>query len=256
MEILYANVLGEGTPLLILHGFLGMSDNWKTLGGKYAENGYEVHLLDQRNHGRSFWDPVFSYEVMAEDLLHYLDAKDIGKAMLIGHSMGGKTAMQFACTYPERVSKLIVADIAPKHYPPHHTHILKALEALPLERLESRTQADEALAEHIGNWGIRQFLLKNLYWVEPGRLGLRVNLQVLREKMEEIGAPLAKGALYEGPVLFLKGGASDYVSEGDLPLIQKHFPNATLQTLQGAGHWLHAEKPQAFLKASLSFMDS
>ena len=256
MEILYANVLGEGTPLLILHGFLGMSDNWKTLGGKYAENGYEVHLLDQRNHGRRFWDPVFSYEVMAEDLLHYLDAKDIGKAMLIGHSMGGKTAMQFACTYPERVSKLIVADIAPKHYPPHHTHILKALEALPLERLESRTQADEALAEHIGNWGIRQFLLKNLYWVEPGRLGLRVNLQVLREKMEEIGAPLAKGALYEGPVLFLKGGASDYVSEGDLPLIQKHFPNATLQTLQGAGHWLHAEKPQAFLKASLSFMDS
>ncbi len=256
MELLHANILGEGTPLLILHGFLGMSDNWKTLGGKYAENGYEVHLLDQRNHGRSFWDPAFSYEVMAEDLLRYLDAKNIGKAMLIGHSMGGKTAMQFACTYPERVSKLIVADIAPKRYPPHHAHILQALEALPLERLESRTHADEVLAEHIGNWGIRQFLLKNLYWVEPGRLGLRVNLQVLRDKMDEIGAPLPNGALYEGPVLFLKGGASDYVTEGDLPLIQKHFPHATLQTLEGAGHWLHAEKPGAFLKTSLEFLNS
>lgn len=256
MELLHANILGEGTPLLILHGFLGMSDNWKTLGGKYAENGYEVHLLDQRNHGRSFWDPAFSYEVMAEDLLRYLDAKNIGKAMLIGHSMGGKTAMQFACTCPERVSKLIVADIAPKRYPPHHAHILKALESLPLERLESRTEADEALAGHIDHWGIRQFLLKNLYWVQPGRLGLRVNLQVLRDKMDEIGAPLPDGALYKGPVLFLKGGASDYITEGDLPLIQKHFPHASLQTLEGAGHWLHAEKPGAFLKTSLEFLNS
>lgn len=256
MELLHANIMGEGTPLLILHGFLGMSDNWKTLGGKYAENGYEVHLLDQRNHGRSFRDPAFSYEVMAEDLLRYLDAKNIGKAMLIGHSMGGKTAMQFACTYPERVSKLIVADIAPKRYPPHHAHILQALEALPLERLESRTQADEALAMYIDHWGIRQFLLKNLYWVQPGRLGLRVNLQVLRDKMDEIGAPLPNGALYEGPVLFLKGGASDYVTEGDLPLIRKHFPHATVQALEGAGHWLHAEKPGAFLKTSLEFLNS
>ncbi len=256
MELLHANILGEGTPLLILHGFLGMSDNWKTLGRKYAERGFEVHLLDQRNHGRSFWSEDFDYAVMAADLLRYMDSRNIEKGMLIGHSMGGKTAMQFACTYPQRVSKLIVADIAPKRYPPHHQQILSALEALPLERLESRTEADEALAGHIDNWGIRQFLLKNLYWVESGRLGLRINLQVLKTKMDEIGEALREGAVYGGPVLFLRGGNSGYVSRGDLPLIHRHFPKATLETLEGAGHWLHAEKPEAFLEASLKFLNS
>ncbi|MEJ2584364.1 MAG: alpha/beta fold hydrolase [Robiginitalea sp.] len=256
MELMHANVLGKGTPLLILHGFLGMSDNWKTLGKKYAQKGYEVHLLDQRNHGRSFWSEAFDYPVLAEDLLHYMDERQIESGLLIGHSMGGKTAMQFACTHPERVAKLIVADIAPKRYPPHHEHILSALEALPLESLESRTEADEALSEHIENWGIRQFLLKNLYWVEPGRLGLRINLEVLKHRMEEIGAALPEGSTYEGPVLFLRGGKSGYVTRGDLPLIHRHFPNANLETLEGAGHWLHAEKPDAFLQASLKFMNS
>ena len=256
MELMHANVLGKGTPLLILHGFLGMSDNWKTLGRKYAEKGFEVHLLDQRNHGRSFWSEQIDYPTLAEDLTHYMDSRKIESGMLIGHSMGGKTAMQFACTYPQRVSKLIVADIAPKRYPPHHQQILSALAALPLERLESRTEADEALSEHIDNWGIRQFLLKNLYWIEPGRLGLRINLQVLKHKMEEIGATLPEGAQYEGPVLFLRGGKSGYVTRGDLPLIQRHFPQATLETLEGAGHWLHAEKPKEFLQASLEFLNS
>jgi pimeloyl-ACP methyl ester carboxylesterase len=256
MELMHSNILGEGTPLLILHGFLGMSDNWKTLGRKYADQGFEVHLLDQRNHGRSFWSEEFNYPVLAEDLLHYMDSHEIGSGLLIGHSMGGKTAMTFACTYPHRVAKLIVADIAPKRYPPHHQQILEALEALPLETLESRTDADEALAQHIDNWGIRQFLLKNLYWVEPGRLGLRINLEVLKHKMEEIGAALPETAFYEGPVLFLKGGASGYVTPGDLPLIRKHFPKASLQTLEGAGHWLHAEKPEAFLQESLKFLNS
>jgi pimeloyl-ACP methyl ester carboxylesterase len=256
MELMHSNILGKGTPLLILHGFLGMSDNWKTLGRKYADQGFEVHLLDQRNHGRSFWSEDFNYPVLAEDLLHYMDSQEIGSGMLIGHSMGGKTAMTFACTHPQRVAKLIVADIAPKRYPPHHQQILEALEALPLETLESRTDADEALAQHIDNWGIRQFLLKNLYWVEPGRLGLRINLEVLKHKMEEIGAALPETALYGGPVLFLRGGTSGYVTRGDLPLIQKHFPKASLQTLEGAGHWLHAEKPEAFLRESLKFLNS
>ncbi|MCO5724680.1 alpha/beta fold hydrolase [Robiginitalea marina] len=256
MELLHANVLGKGTPLIILHGFLGMSDNWKTLGQKYAAAGYEVHLLDQRNHGRSFWSETFTYEVMAEDLRAYMEASGIGSAVLLGHSMGGKTAMQFACTYPERVDKLIVADIAPRRYPPHHEHILEALEALALDTLESRSAADEELAKHIEHWGIRQFLLKNLYWEQPGKLGLRVNLPVLKNRMEEIGAVLPEGARYEGPVLFLRGGASGYITDADLPLIHDHFPGARLETIEGAGHWLHAEKPDAFLGATLGFMDS
>ena len=128
-DLLHSNILGSGTPLIVLHGFLGMSDNWKTLGKQYATQGFEVHLVDQRNHGRSFWSDVFDYPTLAQDLLHYMDSKNLAKAVMLGHSMGGKTAMQFACTKPERVSKLLVADIAPRPYPPHHDYILEALEA-------------------------------------------------------------------------------------------------------------------------------
>ncbi|MEJ2162817.1 MAG: alpha/beta fold hydrolase, partial [Robiginitalea sp.] len=206
MELLYSNILGEGTPLLVLHGFLGMSDNWKTLGRKYAESGYEVHLLDQRNHGRSFWSTEFDYPTMAEDVKNYMDAKGISSGILHGHSMGGKTSMHFACTYPERVDKLIVVDIAPKQYPPHHQYIISALASLGPEDFTSRTLADKALSSQLKDWGIRQFLLKSLFWQEPGKLGFRFNLQVLKDRLEEIGAKLGAGMFYEGPVMFLKGG--------------------------------------------------
>ena len=256
MELMHANILGEGTPLLILHGFLGMSDNWKTLGRKYAAAGFEVHLLDQRNHGRSFWSDAFDYRVMAEDVKHYMDSVGISRAILHGHSMGGKTAMQMACTYPERVSKLLVADIAPKPYPPHHQHIISAIASLEPEDLTTRKDADNALAGHLKDWGIRQFLLKSLHWEVPGKLGFRFNLDILKDSMEAIGAGLAEDLVYEGPVLFIKGGNSDYVLERDLEEIRQHFPMAVLKTLNGTGHWLHAEKPGEFFEISLDFLNS
>ncbi|MGB5653507.1 MAG: alpha/beta fold hydrolase, partial [Robiginitalea sp.] len=222
MELLHSNILGSGAPLIVLHGFLGMSDNWKTLGKKYAAHGFEVHLIDQRNHGRSFWSEVFDYPTMAQDLVRYMDSKNLDRAIVLGHSMGGKTAMQLACTRPERVSKLLVADIAPRLYPPHHQYILEALEALPLSQLATRAEADEALAQNLDNWGIRQFLLKNLYWKSPGELGLRINLSILKTKMQEIGEPLPDDMVYPGPTVFLRGGASDYIADGDLPLIRHH----------------------------------
>ena len=255
-DLLHSNILGSGTPLIVLHGFLGMSDNWKTLGKQYATQGFEVHLVDQRNHGRSFWSEVFDYGTMAQDLLRYMDSKNLIKAVILGHSMGGKTAMQLACTQPERVSKLLVADIAPRPYPPHHDYILEALEALPLAQLKSRTEADEALAHNLDNWGIRQFLLKNLYRKSPGEFGLRFNLGVLKTKMREIGEPLPEAMLYEGPTLFLRGGASGYITDQDLSLIRYHFAQAKLITVDGAGHWLLAEQPQAFFESSLGFMIS
>ncbi len=256
MEILHTNILGEGEPLLILHGFLGMSDNWKTLGTQFVKLGYEVHLIDQRNHGKSFWSEDFNYDLLAEDLVRYIEDYNLGRVNILGHSMGGKTAMTFACTYPERIDKLIVADIAPKFYPPHHQYILDALLAVPEESLKSRSGADYALAQDLHDWSIRQFLLKSLHWVEKGKLDFRFNLIVLAGKMEEIGDGLETSAIFTGPVLFLRGSHSEYVSDDDYPEIINHFPNARMETVSDAGHWLHADNPQEFIQFSADFLNN
>ena len=255
MEVLHSKILGEGSPLLILHGFLGMSDNWKTLGAKYAENGFQVHLIDQRNHGKSFHSDLFNYDVLAEDLKNYMDHKGISSANLLGHSMGGKTVMQFAVSYPEKVEKLMVADIGPKFYPPHHQAILNALQRLDFNTISSRTEADEHLSEHLKDWSIRQFLLKNLYWVNKGTLGFRFNLDILKDRMEEIGENIQTTDSFNGPTLFLRGSKSEYILPNDYPEIKKHFPNAKIETIDNAGHWLHAENPKMFFSKSLEFLN-
>ena len=176
--ILHSNIIGEGEPLVILHGFLGMGDNWKTLARTFAGDGYEVHLVDQRNHGRSFHSDLFSYPLLVEDLKIYCEHNNLKKINLLGHSMGGKTAMLFAVTYPDMINKLIIADIGVKEYPPHHQIILEGLEALSVnnEAMSSRSNADSFLARFIPDIGTRMFLLKNLYWKEKGVLGLRICL--------------------------------------------------------------------------------
>lgn len=253
-KILHSKIEGEGTPLLILHGFLGMLDNWKTLGGQYAESGFEVHLIDQRNHGQSFWSDDFDYDLLAEDLERYMDHHGLDKGMVLGHSMGGKTAMQFACGRNDRTIKLLVADIGPKFYPPHHQYIVDALNALDPDAFTSRSKADAALERHIPNWGTRQFLLKNLYWVEKGKLAFRFNLPVLSGKMEEIGENINASDTYDGPTLFLRGDRSEYIAAGELSDFKNHFPKAEMQTVEKAGHWLHAENPEQFYEKSLAFL--
>ncbi|CAZ96602.1 alpha/beta fold hydrolase [Zobellia galactanivorans] len=254
MTTLHSKIIGKGSPLLILHGFLGMSDNWKTLGGQYAEAGFEVHLIDQRNHGKSFWSDDFDYDLLAEDLKAYMEAHHLDRAAIIGHSMGGKTAMQFACSYPELTDRILIADIAPKFYPPHHQAIIDGLNALRLETMTSRNEADAALGQYITDFGTRQFLLKNLYWVEKGQLGFRFNLKVLSQKMNEIGENINPTDMYNGPTLFLRGDKSEYIMPNDLTEIKKHFPQAELQTIDRAGHWLHAENPKQFFEKSLAFL--
>ncbi len=190
--ILHSSITGTGKPFVILHGFLGMGDNWKTLANQFAEAGYQMHLVDQRNHGRSFHSETFNYEVLAEDLKNYCQEHGLKDIVLLGHSMGGKTAMLFAMRYPEYINKLIIADIAPKYYAPHHQQILKGLTALS-ENHEARTSrgnADDFLKEYISDWGTRQFLLKNLYWQKDKTLALRVNLPVLQKEVEAIGEGL------------------------------------------------------------------
>jgi pimeloyl-ACP methyl ester carboxylesterase len=254
MPVLHSNILGEGQPIIILHGFLGMSDNWKSMGSKYAEEGFEVHLLDLRNHGKSFHSNDLNYDLLSEDVKQYMDHHHLEDAILLGHSMGGKTAMLFACRYPHLTKKLLVADIAPKFYPPHHQDIINALTALEIKNIGSRNEADEQLSQHINNVGIRQFLLKNLYWEEKGVLGFRFNLGVLSEKMEEIGENIGSTDTYKGPTLFLRGDRSEYIVADDLTVIKRHFPLATLETIENAGHWLHAENPKQFYEKSIRFI--
>ncbi|WP_435624737.1 alpha/beta fold hydrolase [Flagellimonas sp.] len=256
MEPLHSRIIGEGKPLLILHGFLGMSDNWKTLGNQFAELGFQVHLIDQRNHGKSFHSNEFDYEILSQDLWDYTEYHRISDAAIIGHSMGGKTAMQFAISHPSHVTQLIVADISPKYYPPHHQYIIDALLHLDFDNISSRKEADQVLAQHLTDFGIRQFLLKNLYWIEPGKLSLRFNLNVLKNKMEEIGEGIPATSTFEGPTLFLRGDRSEYILPNDYGEIQKHFPNSVIETVEKAGHWLHAENPKQFFEKAANFLNS
>ncbi|NER12583.1 alpha/beta fold hydrolase [Leptobacterium flavescens] len=256
MDLLHSRIVGEGTPLLILHGFLGMSDNWKTLANYYAKENIQVHLIDQRNHGRSFHSDEFSYELTAEDLLHYCNHHQLNNVNIIGHSMGGKTAMLFAVRNPEKVARLLVADIAPRYYPVHHQTILQGLNAINFNEVKSRGAADEVLSKYIPEIGVRQFLLKNLYWKSKEELAYRFNLPALTKNIENIGVALPEGSNFEGPTLFLRGSKSDYISDEDLHLIKEHFPQADLDDIENAGHWLHAENPKQFFERSLRFLQA
>lgn len=251
---LYSQILGEGQPFIILHGFLGMSDNWKTLGTEFSGAGFQVHLVDQRNHGRSFHDEEFNYEVLAKDLKDYCDQHYLENIILLGHSMGGKTAMLFSTLYPELVSKLIVADISPRFYPVHHDTILNGLSALDFSKIKSRGEADEALSKYISEVGIRLFLLKNLYWIHKGQLAFRMNLDVLKDNVHEVGEALPMHSKFEKPTLFLRGDKSEYVMPNDEALIKQHFPLAEIATINNAGHWLHAENPTDFYEAVIKFV--
>ena len=253
--MLYSKIEGSGKPLLILHGFLGMSDNWNSLGSQYAENGFEVHIPDMRNHGRSFHSEEFNYDVMAQDIFEYCQEKNLSDINMIGHSMGGKTAMFFAVKHPEIVEKLIVADIGPKYYRPHHQDLIAALRSVDFAEVKSRKDVEEILLPLIPDFGTRQFLMKNLYWKEPGKLGYRFNLEVFAKFPDAIGTALPDEAIFNKPTLFVKGDRSDYIKEEAFPKIKHHFPQATIETISNAGHWLHADNPKEFFENTISFLN-
>jgi len=253
---LHSKIIGSGKPFVILHGFLGMGDNWKTLGNKFASWGFEVHLVDQRNHGRSPHSNDFSYEWMAEDLLLYCAEHHFDQITLLGHSMGGKTAMCFATKYPDKVSQLMIADIAPRYYASHHQDILEGLLAMDFSEIMTRAAGDSALASYVPDSGTRMFLLKNLYWETKEKLGLRLNIEVLSQKVVEIGVMLPAEATFDGATLFLKGAKSNYISDDDETDIRRHFPNANIVEIPNAGHWLHAENPSFFADKIYKFVNS
>ena len=243
---------GSGPPLVILHGLFGSLDNWFSIAKELVEN-YTLYLVDQRNHGDSPHSTEWNYGVMVEDLLELLDAEGLDSVYLMGHSMGGKTVMNFAVQYPERVSKLIVGDIAPRYYPIHHQVILEGLNALDLSQLQSRKEADDLLAPYIPELGIRQFLLKSLGRDANG-FAWKINLSVITQHIEEVGKALDEETVFEGPTLFLGGANSSYIQEKDLSDMKRHFPNCTWISIPNAGHWLHAEQPQAVVAAMRKFL--
>lgn len=253
MQILHSKILGSGQPFLILHGFLGMSDNWKTLGNQFSED-FEVHLIDQRNHGRSFHSDEFSYEVLAEDLKNYINHYQLENCIVLGHSMGGKIAMQFALTNPDFVSKLIVADIAPKVYPAHHQYILKALGSVDFKELTSRKEIEIVLQKFIPEKGVVQFLMKNIYRKGKTQFAYRFNLPILNKKYNEVVKTFFQSKKFIKPVLFLRGGNSGYILDEDMLIIDQNFPNSNLETIENAGHWLHVERPQEFYEKVMLFL--
>jgi len=242
---------GQGEPLIILHGLFGSSDNWYTHAKTFASH-FKVYLVDQRNHGQSPHSDEFNYKALTLDLEEFMTEHAIEKPILLGHSMGGKTAMNFAVKNPDKLSKLIVVDIVPKYYPVHHDQILEGLESVDLKIVQSRTEADQLLSKYVPEPDVRQFLLKNLSRTESG-FEWKINIKGIGKNIEQIGAALEYPGTFSGPTLFIKGAKSNYYKSGDEVSIKTIFPQAEIKSID-TGHWVQAEKPQEFAQMVLTFL--
>lgn len=255
---LFSRHQGEGeNALIILHGLLGSSANWQSLAKRFGQKRH-VYTLDMRNHGQSPWSATMHYQAMAEDVAQFIDSLSHRHISLMGHSMGGKAAMQLALNYPEKIDALIVADIAPVRYSHEYRGLIEPMLAIDLDTLKTRAQADNALQTAISNDGIRAFLLHNLSFDrEQQHWSWRPNLKALLENMQNIigfdDNHVKHGRQFDQPCLFIHGAHSDYVQIQHEDLIHQLFPHAELRKLEQAGHWLHAEQPQAFVAAYEQF---
>ncbi len=245
---------GEGKPVIILHGLFGQSDNWNTIAKKLSESSFEVFTIDQRNHGLSPHNSEWNYDVMANDLNDFIIQHQLIYPIIIGHSMGGKTAMFHALKNCNTRSKLIVVDISPREYEPHHNKVIEALNAVNFSLIENRKQAEEILISYDLDFGTRQFLLKNIFW-QDDKMDWRFNLKVITEKHDAVGQKVPNQTC-EINTLVIRGGNSNYITDSDMNEFAIRFPNSKLVTIADAGHWVHAEKPNEFIKAILEFSES
>lgn len=246
-------VSGSGKPLIILHGLLGSLDNWQSHARSLSDIA-KVYIVDQRNHGRSPHYPEHTYALLAEDLKLFMDEQGIKKASLLGHSMGGKTVLEFANRYPDMIDELIVADIAPRAYTWNYDSIFGALNHVKLDEVESRSDAERMLGEKIDEPGMLQFLLKSLDRNPDGSYEWKMNLDVLQQQFPEVVKGIDLKKEHQFPTLVIHGGKSKYVLAEDIELFKKHFTDLEVVALPNAGHWLHAEAPKEFLEAVRSFL--
>lgn len=248
---------GEGDQnLIVLHGFLGSLDNWHTLATEWGNAGLHVYTLDLRNHGKSPHTEEHTIQYMVDDINDFMFQHHIDNAAVLGHSMGGKVAMLFALQFPTLCSKLIVADMAPKAYKPGHDDVFDAIFQVSLDKITTRKEAEEAMKPYLGDFGTRQFILKGLERTEEGVYNWKFNLKTLFQDYNEIIKAIEIKTTYEKPTLFVKGEVSGYIQEADVPRIKELFPQATIQTVASAGHWIHADQPAAFYKVVLDFVNS
>jgi esterase len=243
---------GQGRAVILLHGLLGSADNWHPITLRLAES-FHVFTVDQRNHGQSPHSDEMNYPLMAADMNEFMASRDLESALFIGHSMGGKTAMQFALQFPELVEKLIVADMAPRTYAPAHEKIFAAQLALDLKSFSTRQQIEDALAPKIPDLVLRRFLLKNLGHNAPGGFFWKINLRGISENYLRLREPVSALAPFAKPALFIRGGKSNYINPEDEPMIRELFPQSEIQTIAEAGHWVHADQPEELLKLILDF---
>ena len=245
---------GQGQPMIILHGLFGSSDNWLTQAKLFAPH-YRVISIDQRNHGQSPHSDDFDYQCMVSDLDEFIEDQKLNEPIIIGHSMGGKAAMNLAVAHSEKISKLIVVDIAPRAYNLEHYTIVEGLKAIDIANLTSRNEADTVLSEHVPEPDVRQFLLKNLQRKSTGGFSWKINLPVIAEKLSNIGLDLQFEGQFEKPTLFIRGAKSKYVRDEDWQRIIKIFPSAKLETMD-TGHWVQAEKPQEFADVVMKWLSN
>ncbi len=243
MELFFRKT-GNGPPVLIMHGLFGSSDNWMSI-AKDLSAEFEVFAIDLRNHGQSPWSDDWDYKLMAGDIWKLMKKEKISKPHVIGHSMGGKVAMRMLVDKQAEVEKVIIADIGPKKYPVHHRDIIDALKSIDLQKLETREDADKALAKKISSFGVRQFLLKNLQR-KGESFAWKANLEVIDKKIENVGEAQGNGKTIDHEVLFVRGEKSDYISDDDQVDIRSTFDKAKFITIKDAGHWIHAEQPSIF----------
>lgn len=252
---LFFRKIGAGEPLIILHGLLGASDNWLTIGRQLAER-HTVYLLDMRNHGRSPHSKEFHYVIMAADVNEFMLDHEIHSAVLIGHSMGGKVAMHLALDYPHKINKLVVVDIAPKAYPlPYFKNIIETLAKVDLSGVKRRKEVEAQIAPNIPDPVVRNFLLKNLVRGKGNTFSWKVNLAALLDNVDMLSGEIYREEIFSNPALFVRGGNSNYVLDEDIPLIKTKFPRAEFVTIPGAGHWLHVDAPEKFMEELLAFME-
>ena len=265
---LFVQKLGQGEPLVILHGLFGSSDNWMTL-ARSLQDKYTLYLIDQRNHGQSPHHKTHTYESMAMDLQEFVSKENLNTFHLLGHSMGGKTAMVYSSIFPQNLSALVIADITPlgysrlNEYSPHiisHLNIIQAMLSVDLVHASSRTAIEEQIKNLIPNPSVRLFILKNIHRRSDNTFEWKLNIPAIHEALPAMMGPVLEDKkmypITGFPVLFLKGEKSDYINSENIPSIFSHYPNAKLVIIPEAGHWLHADQPVLFKNALLDFLPS